>query len=207
MKIVIVIAIFLLNSEFLLAQEFTPTLEHWDSNTLQQIKKVSFNSRCSEKSNLVVFYGNLARTDGKKFISDVLKPYLENTGDTSYTSYLQSLIKQLTNQKKLPLLQHDTELANMAKHYATKAGRKGIVGHHQFNQRFKALIKKEKIVAENCSYGEETALGVVIQLLIDDGIKKLGHRFNILSPAFKYIGVGFAPHKQYGINCVQEFSD
>jgi uncharacterized protein YkwD len=64
-----------------------------------------------------------------------------------------------------------------------------------------------KWYGENCSYGEDTPIGVVIQLLVDEGVRDLGHRKNILSYEFKRIGIGYAKHTRYGINCVQEFSD
>ena len=74
------------------AQTFSPDLTNWDYEVLKKIKKASFNPMCPQKSNAVVFYTNMARADGKKFIQTILKPYLELTGDTSYSPYLQSLI-------------------------------------------------------------------------------------------------------------------
>ena len=60
-------------------------------------------------------------------------------------------------------------------------------------------------VGENCSYGYERAIDIVISLLIDKGIKNLGHRNNILSPDFNSIGVAIRPHKTYRVNCVMDF--
>ena len=189
------------------AQTFSPDLSTWDVETLKKIKKASFNPLCPHKSNAVVFYTNLARVDGKKFVETILKPYLELTGDTAYSPYLQSLINQLNSKKSQPPLKHGLWLEIMAKSYAITAGRKGIVGHERFDQRFQLLIGLRKAVGENCSYGEESAVGVVVQLLVDEGVENLGHRRNILSSTFKRIGIGFAPHRGYGVNCVQEFSE
>ena len=192
----------LFNSSY--AQE---DLSSFDAITLAKAKKVSYNPLCSNQSNEVVLYCNLARADGKKFVEFILKPYLEDTGDTTYSEYLQSLIIQLNRQRELPMLKHDLWLEMMAKSYALRAGKRGITGHDRFDQRFALLRILRKTCGENCSYGIENPVEVVIQLLVDEGIKNLGHRRNILSPDFKLIGVGFAKHSNYDINCVQEFSD
>jgi uncharacterized protein YkwD len=192
----------LFNSSY--AQE---DLSSFDAITLAKAKKVSYNPLCPNESNEVVLYCNLARADGKKFVEFILKPYLEDTGDTTYSEYLQSLIIQLNRQRELPMLKHDLWLEMMAKSYALRAGRKGIVGHDRITQRFGLQRMLGKWYGENCSYGEDTPIGVVIQLLVDEGVRDLGHRKNILSHDFKRIGVGVAKHSRWGVNYVQEFSD
>jgi uncharacterized protein YkwD len=94
----------------------------------------------------------------------------------------------------------------MAKIHARKSGISGYAGHHNLNRRLWINGILRKGYGENCSYGEGDPLGVVMQLLIDEDVPDLGHRFNILSTEYKRIGVSFAKHRKYGINCVQEFS-
>ena len=48
-------------------------------------------------------------------------------------------------------------------------------------------------------------LSIVITLLIDDGIKGLGHRKNILNESYNSVGVAIRPHKSYRVNCVIDF--
>ena len=60
-------------------------------------------------------------------------------------------------------------------------------------------------VGENCSYGYEQAIDIVLTLMIDEGIKDVGHRKNILSEDFNAVGVAIRPHKNYRINCVIDF--
>jgi uncharacterized protein YkwD len=190
------------------AQYFTPDLSSWDYETLYKIKKASFHPLCGRQSNNVVFYSNMARVDGKKFVSTVLKPYLEMIGDTDYTPYLQGLITSLNTKKNLEPLKHNVLLEMMGKGYAMSAGRQGIAGHARFDQRFWLLRSLKKAHGENCSYGKSSPVEVVVQLLIDEEVPSLGHRKNILSGTFKKIGVGFAPHRSFlGVNCVQEFSE
>lgn len=188
------------------AQEFTPDLSSWPVKIIEEARKASFHPQCAQVSNEVVFYTNLARMDGTRFVQTILKPYCEYVGDTAFSPYLQGLITVLYDKGHQPPLKHDLTLAMMAKAYATSAGKKGIEGHRRFEQRFWMMIRTRKAVGENCSYGIASPLGVVIQLLVDEGVHGVGHRKNMLSKKFGRIGVGFAPHSSYGINCVQEFS-
>lgn len=188
------------------AQEFTPDLSSWPAQTIERARKASFHPLCTRQSNEVVFYTNLARMDGTRFVQTVLKPYCEYTGDTAFSEYLQGLIIVLYDKGHQPPLKHDLWLSMMAKSYAGYAGRRGIVGHRRFDQRFRLVLSIRKGVGENCSYGIASPLGVVVQLLVDKDIPDVGHRKNMLSKQFGRIGVGFAKHSRYGINCVQEFS-
>ena len=58
---------------------------------------------------------------------------------------------------------------------------------------------------ENCSYGFEEAISIVITLLIDEDIEGVGHRKNILNPGYNSVGVAIRPHKDYQFNCVMDF--
>lgn len=207
MKKAVIIPFLAILSTVLRAQDFTPDLSAWDSNILKEARAYADHSSATEKSNDVVFYCNLARMNGGLFIETVLQPYLKTKGDTRSSRYKQSLITRLNNLKPLPPLRHDVTLIAMAKSYANYTGRKGIVGHARFKKRFAGLVAQGKTVGENCSYGMHTALDVVIQLLIDEGVPDLGHRNNILSSDFTKVGVAFAKHKKYGINTVMEFSN
>ena len=207
MRSIQLIIIFLSTAKLTYAQDFQPRLKSWSTFTIIEAKLISYNLFSDRKNNEVVFYSNLARMDGRKFVQTILLPYLQFTGDTTYSEYVESLISQLKKQPRFRPLKHDLLLENMAKNYATSSGKAGIVGHDAFDERFAGLLNRGKQVGENCAYGEPSALGVVIQLLVDEGVESLGHRYNILSPSFKRIGVGFAPHLGYNINCVEEFSD
>ena len=59
---------------------------------------------------------------------------------------------------------------------------------------------------ENISYGKDTALDVVIALIVDDSTPSRGHRTNIFNPKFKLCGCKTGPHKKYGTMTVQNFA-
>lgn len=148
---------------------------------------------------------NMARHDGPLFAKTFLKRYIEEK-HLDNSSYIRSLYRDLNRvANRAPLLPEE-DLTAVAQGHAQKSGEKGTTGHSGFNNRFEPLLGNPyNHVGENCSYGYEKAIDIVISLLIDEGIKTLGHRNNILSPDFNSIGVAIRPHKTYRVNCVMDF--
>jgi len=59
---------------------------------------------------------------------------------------------------------------------------------------------------ENISYSQKTARGVVLALIIDDGVRSRGHRKNIFNPKFNYAGAASGPHAKYRTVCTIDFA-
>ena len=59
---------------------------------------------------------------------------------------------------------------------------------------------------ENISYAQKTARGVVLSLIIDDGVRSRGHRKNIFNPKFNFAGAAFGPHARYRSVCTIDFA-
>jgi Cysteine-rich secretory protein family len=59
---------------------------------------------------------------------------------------------------------------------------------------------------ENISYAQKTARGVVLSLIIDDGVRSRGHRKNIFNSKFNYAGAAFGPHARYRTVCTIDFA-
>lgn len=125
-------------------------------------------------------------------------------------SYSESLVKDLKQAKPQNLLQFSDDLTKCAKSHAFEMGKVGKVGHDSANGKsFSSRLKgcwPNAIVGENCHYGDEFAIDIIMALLIDDGIKSLGHRKNILSEMYTHFGLSIQKHKSYRFNCVMDFA-
>lgn len=198
MKHLVYILLFL--SAPLFAQEKAKT---WDAQTLAKANTAKNEKYLSKKEKEVIFYMNLVRLNPKLFGETYLKNYLDSTGENS--TYTKSLIKQLPKQRSMDVLVPAKDLWELSKAHATKFGKEGKVGHGSYDQRIKTLREKYSGMGENCDYGNERAIDIVMSLLIDEDVKSLGHRANILRVAYKYVGTSIQPHKTYNWNCVMDF--
>ncbi len=173
--------------------------EKWDPETIAIANTAAGVDYLSEEEKQVVLFTNLARWDGLLFVSTFMHTYMENRKPTRYS---RSLIRDLKKVKGLQPLWHEYDLYEAAKGHAIESGKSGHAGHRNFDRRFKPLLGKYNLVAENCAYGFDKAMDIVIQLLIDEDVPNLGHRKNMLNPEFNSTGVSIQPHKKYNHNCV-----
>ena len=179
--------------------------EQWDQAVIDQANTAKNIAYYSENEKKVVLLMNLARLDGQLFSSTYLSYYIQ-ANKIPKNSYVKSLYRELKIVKGLPVLEPKKDLFEIAKGHATKSGNTGHVGHIDMNQRFAEVFGSVYFhMAENCSYGYEDAMDIVITLLIDDGVKSVGHRKNILNKSFNSTGVSIQPHKDYRSNCVIDF--
>jgi hypothetical protein len=148
-----------------------------------------------EKETLTLI--NLARLYPKQF----LKLYMDYAGAraVSGNTYYTSLTKELKVMEPCNELLPDKRMFESAKCWATEAGQEGIVGHMR-------KTCSASFNGECCSYGSGTAIGIVMQLLIDEGVESLGHRRICLDQGYKLIGISVQPHKTYGTNAVLDFT-
>ena len=177
-------------------------LKLWDEAVVTKANTAINADYLSSEEKKVILYTNLARLDGQHFAETFLNEYLRNTKSSSYT---RSLYKDLQKISNLPPLMPQKDLYLAANGHAVKSGKRGILGHQGFDARFKPLMGDYNAVAENCAYGYDQAVDIVIGLLIDEGIKDLGHRENMLNPIYNSVGVSIEDHKTYKYNCVMDF--
>lgn len=157
----------------------------------------------------VIYYINLVRLNPQKFEKSILSPYLKENPEYS-RKHSKSLIRDLKKEKTKAILAPTKKLYDFANHHAKTTGKKGRVGHKSvkgknYEARSKHLLDSYTYVGENIHYGANNALEIVIDLLVDDGVKDKGHRENILFSEFRYCSASLQPHKKYKYNCVMDF--
>ena len=184
-------------------------LSGWTTEEQLKARSNGSSSQMSDIEKDVLYYINLARINPSKFEKEVLIPHLKK-GNKYTKTYVRSLKKDLKNTSPLTALKYTEKLFDFAKHHARTTGKVGKVGHRSvtfksYDNRTKKLLKTYTSVGENIQYGYNNAQHIVLDLLIDDGVKGVGHRKNILNKKFKHVGISIQPHKKYTYNCVIEF--
>lgn len=59
---------------------------------------------------------------------------------------------------------------------------------------------------ENVAYGFSTPQEVVLQLIVDDGVRDRGHRKNMFSDRFTRVGIALGSHPKWRTVCVMDFA-
>jgi len=154
---------------------------------------------------------NTVRANPKAFITSHVNTYLK-ARDLNNNRYAKSLVADLKKCQKMDELKSSKILSAVAQMHALDMGKTGLVGHTSsdgtpFSDRLRKKAKAGGMIGENCDYGNEEPLDIVMALLIDDGIKSLGHRRNILEPHYRWIGIAIEKHKTYRVNCVMDFAE
>ncbi len=195
-------------SQLVCAQDIS--WKNWGVETMSKVEESTNYSSYTEEEKQVVFYINLLRSNPEQFKTDILVPFVELNNIQKEKAY-KSLLRELDKTPSLPLLKPHDELYESAILHAKDMGKSGKTGHKSsrgksFEKRMQPLMNTFTGVGENCHYGTDDALFIVIDLLIDKGIPGYGHRKNLLQPDFEFVGISIQPHKKYGVNCVQEFA-
>ncbi|UFS71990.1 CAP domain-containing protein [Geomonas sp. RF6] len=120
-------------------------------------------------------------------------------------------IRELAHKKPVKPLKWSAGLAEAANDLLREQGRSGAVGHDGarsggMQERIERHGTWNGRIAENIGYGPRTARLMVMQLIIDDGVRDRGHRKNIFDPVVKLAGVACGAHPEYGTMCVTDFA-
>lgn len=188
---------------------YQPDLSEFSRETLTLAKANSEVSFMTKEEQDVVFYMNLVRLEPQIFMEAILKPYVAHY-ELNKNHYVKSLYSDLKKANSVKPLVMKQDLYEVSKSHLDDIGEKGIEGHtgsngKTFKKRVDHLFKTYISVSENVGLGFETPLDNVIGLLIDDGVKDVGHRKAILSPNYNCVGVSLGNHKNYIKGCVMDF--
>ena len=120
-------------------------------------------------------------------------------------------IEYLNRLAPVCLLKWNEELAKAARDHVVDTGVKGLVQHESSDgtsvkERLKKYGKIVTCYGENMSYHSETAMEVILQLIVDDGVPNRGHRENLFNPDFHCCGVFSGGHKDFDTMSVIDYA-
>ena len=154
-------------------------------------------AREEELSRQVLAEINLARTEPHRFagflrglVSRFQGKFYRMPGTTTLMQTNEGLaavneaIRFLSRRKPLPPLKWSEGLASAATELVREQGETGATGHigvvsHGMRERIERHGTWLGRIAENIAYGPADARGIVMQLIIDDGVPDRGHRKNL----------------------------
>ncbi|HLR37150.1 MAG TPA: hypothetical protein VK084_03810 [Chitinophagaceae bacterium] len=169
----------------------------------------SFNADRYEKQ--VLYYINKVRQNPKRFYNQYVENYIKENSDDFTSYYTKSLRKRLLNQQPLPPFQKSNTLQSITLkqlHYLTHKLKGRKLTHKQGSISFSERIKGSNLhrFAENLYRAtKNSALEVVLDLLIDQNVRSLGHRKNILNKNYKLINIQSAKASNGYIVTVMDF--
>ena len=184
----------------------TAMAQDWNIREIDTARGVDYLTE-SEKD--VILLVNKVRTMPALFA----RAYLEShrSESTAAEECYNELLKW-TAQKPL---KPSKALSLAARDHGDDMGKTGEIGHVSSNGKSSTQrvlrygVFKGAYTGpwENCSYGFEDPLEIILQLLIDDDVPSRGHRKNIMEVEVNFIGTSIRPHKTYEYNCVMDFAD
>ena len=162
-------------------------------------------SLASDLSAAVLSEMNLARTAPQQYaqlVASRLAGYRGKEGPR----VVEEAVRFLAKAKPLPALTFSEGLSNAALSHVLTQGAAGGTGHGNPWTRMARFGSYNGYAAENIHYGKRDARGIVMALIVDDGVRGRKHRANIFSRNFRVAGVGCGPHASFGAMCVVDFA-
>lgn len=192
----------------------------WNLKTLDTARNVSY---LSELEKDIILETNMARTNPKKYSEMYIVPRKKDFDKKVYHSSFGNIkthegvavvnetIKYMKKQKALNSLNPSLGLTKSAEDHAMsqcktkQTGHTGTDGSNPMKR-----IKRYgtyRAAGENITYGVKSAREIVVNLIIDDGVKDRGHRKNIFLKDFDCTGLCYVDeHVTYGCECVINYA-
>jgi uncharacterized protein YkwD len=126
-------------------------------------------------------------------------------------SAVEEAIRVLRHTRPMGSLRSSSGLSRAARDHVRDQGPIGALSHRGSDSstpagRMKRYGRWDVAAGESIAVGSNSARDVVLQLLIDDGVKDRGHRKTLLDRGFAVAGAACGPHKEYEQICVIDFA-
>ncbi len=111
----------------------------------------------------------------------------------------------------LSRVEFSPSLSHAAADHVRDTGSRGLTGHRgadgsSLRQRIERYGGWSGHIAENIVYGPSGPRDAVFEQLLDFGIADRGHRWTLLNPVWRYVGISCGPHMLYRVMCVLDFA-
>jgi hypothetical protein len=119
---------------------------------------------------------------------------------------IDDAIQFLKKQKPVNELEYNENIALACKDHVNDIGIKGLTTHEgsddkNISDRLENYCEWDGSISESLDFGFKVAENIILNLIIDDGVKDRYQRLNLFNNDFKYIGIGAGPHREYN-HCV-----
>jgi hypothetical protein len=219
----IALLLFFFNSNAISAQSYRSD-NIWTEEELSNANTAQNTDYLNDEEKKIIFYMNLARTDGQKFFNTFFQDFVNayNIDMQRYSNYndlkvnrkdryYRGLEQDLREIKGLPLFFPDETLTWIAQQHAKDLSKNNLAGHKSSDGRtVQDRIGKfypTRAMGENLAFGFSKGLANVCMLLLDKNVSDLGHRKTILGTNYQLslVGVNIKTHPGYKYCAVIDF--
>lgn len=153
---------------------------------------------------------NLARTAPREY-AQILAEHTAGYRGVEGPAVVKEAIRFLQKQRPLAPFAVSPGICQSALSHVLDMGPAGARGHRgrDGSQPWDRLARAGKWIGragENIDYGWHDARGIVVRLIVDDGVRSRGHRKNIFSRDFRVAGAAVGHHATYRQMCVINFA-
>jgi hypothetical protein len=196
----------------------------WTQEELDNANTAANTDYLNDEEKQIIFYMNLARTDGRKFFDTFFQDFANayNIDMQRYSNYndlkvnrkdryYRGLQEDLAEIKGLSLFSPDETLTWIAQQHAKDLSKNNKAGHNSSDGRtVKDRISKfypRRAMGECLAFGFSKGLANVCMLLLDKNVPDLGHRKTILGTGYQLslVGVNIRNHPGYKYCAVIDF--
>lgn len=176
--------------------------QNWTKTQLEKANTAKDIPYLTKTEKEAIMYINLCRLFPKDFAKIEVGNYQMDSAYADsilieFEDYKKSLQNDLQKRKACKPLKFDKTLYVDAKCYSNEISKNNREGHERKNCN-------NSNYAECISFGQKTGKEIALQLLVDSGIKSLGHRNICLDKTFSKIGLSANKHFEFKFCAVIE---